>query len=68
MVVEKPFGRDSASSKALSTGLARYLAEEQARPVPPLPLSTSVACVPVRLLELGNAGAGVNVPHTDLPH
>lgn len=29
VIVEKPFGRDSASSKALSDGLAKHLAEEQ---------------------------------------
>ena len=29
MIVEKPFGRDSASSKELSDGLARHLKEDQ---------------------------------------
>lgn len=29
MIVEKPFGRDSASSAALGRGLARHLREEQ---------------------------------------
>jgi glucose-6-phosphate 1-dehydrogenase len=41
VVVEKPFGRDSASSLELSRGLAEHLKEEQ---VCPVVVSVTVTC------------------------